>query len=156
VLAALLRLEPPSYPKRRPGISIRLPWQLCSSSVPGVAAAPLAQLTRLWTPACLRACELLDPVCVVIVLTWHANSCIADPEMVIKLIYPIDKTDLDMLRGLFQPFLRAGDLARVTPSRLVRAEVDLVAADGMCGQHSLPLILYGVFPVSPPGVHWMW
>jgi hypothetical protein len=80
-----------------------------------------------------------------IVMTWHSaflESLV--PKWMIKVIYPIDKTDLDMLR--FTHFLA---LALIV-SRYVPRHWPVLASKWlrpmvMCGQHSLPIFCFGVF-----------
>ncbi|KJC40548.1 membrane protein [Bradyrhizobium sp. LTSP849] len=89
----------------------------------------------------------------VIVMTWHSaflESLI--PSWLIKVIYPIDKTDLDMFR--FFHFLALvviitrylhRDWSGLN-SRWLRPLI-------LCGQHSLPLFCLGVFLSF--GAHWI-
>src|SRR6201997_4447178 len=89
----------------------------------------------------------------VIVMTWHSayiESLI--PKWLIKVIYPIDKTDLDMFR--FTHFLA---LALVITRYLHRDWAGLksnwLRPLVLCGQHSLPLFCLGVFLSF--GAHWI-
>ena len=89
----------------------------------------------------------------VIVMTWQSaflESLI--PKWLIKIIYPIDKTDLDMLR--FTHFLA---LAVIVSRYLSRDWAGLrsnwLRPLVLCGQHSLPLFCLGVFLSF--GVHWI-
>lgn len=80
-----------------------------------------------------------------IVMTWHApllESLV--PKSLIKAIYPIDKTDLDVLR-LTHFLALAVVVVRFVPrdwppltSRLLRPLI-------LCGQHSLPIFCLGIF-----------
>ena len=88
-----------------------------------------------------------------IVMTWHAHlleSLI--PKWMIKAIYPIDKTDLDMLR--FTHFLALAvwcrDMSRATGGRSRQLAA---SAQVLCGQHSLPIFCLGVFLSF--GAHWI-
>ena len=74
------------------------------------------------------------------------------PKWMIKLIYPIDKTDLDMLR--FTHFLA---LALIV-SRYFPRKSEILASKWLrpmilCGQHSLPIFCFGVFLSF--GAHWI-
>jgi hypothetical protein len=70
-----------------------------------------------------------------IVMTWHIAALDAlVPKWMIKIIYPIDKTDLDMFR--FTHFL-AHDWAPLK-FKWLRPAI-------MCGRHSLPIFCFGVF-----------
>jgi len=89
----------------------------------------------------------------IIVMTWHSaflESLI--PKWLIKMIYPIDKTDLDMLR--FSHFCA---LALVISRYLSRDWAGLrsnwLRPLVLCGQHSLPLFCLGVFLSF--GAHWI-
>ncbi len=80
-----------------------------------------------------------------IVMTWHSaflESLV--PKWMIKLIYPIDKTDLDMLR--FTHFLAlALVVARYFPRKSEILTSKWLRPMVLCGQHSLPLFCFGVF-----------
>jgi len=89
----------------------------------------------------------------VIVMTWHSaflESLI--PKWMIKAIYPIDKTDLDMLR--FTHFLA---LALVVTRYLPRDWAPLKSKWArpliLCGQHSLAIFCLSVFLSF--GAHWI-
>src|SRR5580692_12320935 len=89
----------------------------------------------------------------VIVMTWHSDflgSLI--PKWMIKAIYPIDKTDLDMLR-----FTHFCALAFIVSRYLHRDWNGLksiwLRPLVLCGQHSLPLFCLGVFLSF--GAHWV-
>jgi hypothetical protein len=88
-----------------------------------------------------------------IVMTWHVPFLDAlVPKWMIKAIYPIDKTDLDMLR--FTHFLA---LALVVWRYLPRDWAPLSSRWFrpliLCGQHSLPIFCFGVFLSF--GAHWI-
>src|SRR6266567_6018946 len=89
----------------------------------------------------------------VIVMTWHSaflESLI--PKWMIKAIYPIDKTDLDMLR--FTHFLALALLvARYFPRRSEILSSKWLRPLILCGQHSLPIFCFGVFLSF--GAHWI-
>ena len=88
-----------------------------------------------------------------IVMTWHIAFLDAMvPKWMIKAIYPIDKTDLDMLR--FTHFLA---LALIV-SRYFPRKSEILASKWLrpmilCGQHSLPIFCFGVFLSF--GAHWI-
>jgi hypothetical protein len=88
-----------------------------------------------------------------IVMTWHSaflESLV--PKWMIKLIYPIDKTDLDMLR--FTHFLAlALVVARYFPRKSEILASKWLRPMVLCGQHSLPLFCFGVFLSF--GAHWI-
>jgi hypothetical protein len=88
-----------------------------------------------------------------IVMTWHIPFLDAMvPKWMIKAIYPIDKTDLDMLR--FTHFLAlALVVARFFPHKSEILTSKWLHPMVLCGQHSLPLFCFGVFLSF--GAHWI-
>jgi hypothetical protein len=88
-----------------------------------------------------------------IVMTWHSaflESLV--PKWMIKLIYPIDKTDLDMLR--FTHFLALALIAtRYLPRNWAPLTSKWLRPVILCGQHSLPIFCFGVFLSF--GAHWI-
>src|SRR3984893_3160040 len=88
-----------------------------------------------------------------IVMTWHSaflESLV--PKWMIKVIYPIDKTDLDMLR--FTHFLAlALVVTRYFPRKSEILSSKWLRPMVLCGQHSLPLFCFGVFLSF--GAHWI-
>ena len=88
-----------------------------------------------------------------IVMTWHVAFLDAMvPKWMIKLIYPIDKTDLDMLR--FTHFLAlALIVSRYVPRHWAPLTSKWLRPMVMCGQHSLPIFCFGVFLSF--GAHWV-
>ena len=88
-----------------------------------------------------------------IVMTWHSDflgSLI--PKWMIKVIYPIDKSDLDMLR--FTHFLAlAVVVARYIPRHWGPLTSHWLRPLVLCGQHSLPNFCLGVFLSF--GVHYI-
>ena len=88
-----------------------------------------------------------------IVMTWHSaflESLV--PKWMIKAIYPIDKTDLDMLR--FTHFLAlAVVVTRYLPRDWKPLTSKWLRPLILCGQHSLPIFCIGVFLSF--GAHWI-
>jgi hypothetical protein len=88
-----------------------------------------------------------------IVMTWHSaflESLI--PKWMIKAIYPIDKTDLDMLR--FTHFLAlALVVSRYVPHNWPLLNSKWAYPLKLCGRHSLPIFCIGVFLSF--GAHWV-
>jgi hypothetical protein len=80
-----------------------------------------------------------------IVMTWHVAFLDAMvPKWLIKIIYPIDKTDLDMLR--FTHFLAlALIVSRYVPHDWAPLRSGWLRPAIMCGRHSLPIFCFGVF-----------
>ena len=80
-----------------------------------------------------------------IVMTWHLPFLDAMmPKWLIKAIYPIDKTDLDMLR-LTHFLALALVVSRFFPRRSEILTSKWLRPLVLCGQHSLPLFCFGVF-----------
>jgi hypothetical protein len=88
-----------------------------------------------------------------IVMTWHIAFLEAlVPKWMIKAIYPIDKTDLDMLR--FTHFLAlAVVVTRYLPRNWAPLTSKWLRPLILCGQHSLPIFCFGVFLSF--GAHWI-
>jgi hypothetical protein len=80
-----------------------------------------------------------------IVMSWHIAFLDAMvPKWMIKLIYPIDKTDLDMLR--FTHFLAiALIVSRYIPHDWAALKYRWLQPVIMCGRHSLAIFCFGVF-----------
>ena len=80
-----------------------------------------------------------------IVMTWHVAVLDAlVPKWMIKIIYPIDKTDLDMFR--FTHFLAlALIVSRYVPHDWAPLKSKWLRPAIMCGRHSLPIFCFGVF-----------
>ena len=80
-----------------------------------------------------------------IVMTWHVAALDAlVPKWMIKIIYPIDKTDLDMFR--FTHFLAlALIVSRYVPHDWAPLKFKWLRPAIMCGRHSLPIFCFGVF-----------
>jgi hypothetical protein len=88
-----------------------------------------------------------------IVMTWHSaflESLI--PKWMIKAIYPIDKTDLDMLR-LTHFLALAVVVTRYLPRNWAPLTSKWLRPLILCGQHSLPIFCIGVFLSF--GAHWI-
>ncbi|WP_298257952.1 OpgC domain-containing protein [Bradyrhizobium sp.] len=80
-----------------------------------------------------------------IVMTWHhATLGTWIPAWLGKIIYPIDKTNLDMLR--FTHFLAiALIVSRYVPHGWAVLNQRWLRPVILCGQHSLPIFCFGVF-----------
>ncbi len=80
-----------------------------------------------------------------IVMSWHIPVLDAMvPKWMIKLLYPIDKTDLDMLR--FTHFLAiALIVSRYVPRDWSALTSKWLRPVILCGQHSLAIFCFGVF-----------
>ena len=113
--------------------------------------------TRIWSIIQSRAVFTVAIAWILfallIVMTWHSTfleSLI--PKWMIKAIYPIDKTDLDMLR--FTHFLAlAVVVSRYIPRHWGPLTSNWLRPLVVCGQHSLPIFCLGVFLSF--GAHWI-
>ena len=112
---------------------------------------------KLWPIIQSRAAPILAGLWIafafLIVMTWHLPFLDAMvPKWMIKVIYPIDKTDLDMLR--LTHFLAVALLvARYFPRKAEILSSKWLRPMILCGQHSLPLFCFGVFLSF--GAHWI-
>jgi hypothetical protein len=88
-----------------------------------------------------------------VVMSWHwAILGVWIPPWLTKIIYPIDKTDLDMFR--FLHFLAlALIVSRYVPNNWSALTSKWLRPMVMCGQHSLPIFCFGVFLSF--GAHWI-
>jgi hypothetical protein len=99
----------------------------------------------LWSPIALAVASAWLLFALIIVMTWHAAWLEAlIPAWMIKAIYPIDKTDLDVLR-----FTHSLALAIVVtyfvPPNWAALRTMWVRPLILCGQNSLPIFCIGVF-----------
>jgi hypothetical protein len=80
-----------------------------------------------------------------IVMSWHIPLLDAMvPKWMIKVLYPIDKTDLDMLR--FTHFLAVALIvSRYVPRDWSALTSKWLRPLILCGQHSLAIFCFGVF-----------
>ena len=80
-----------------------------------------------------------------VVMSWHFAILGAwIPAWLNKIIYPIDKTDLDMFR--FTHFLAfALIVSRYVPHDWAPLKFKWLRPAIMCGRHSLPIFCFGVF-----------
>jgi len=101
--------------------------------------------SAVWSRAALVIAVAWLGFAFLIVMTWHIPPLGAlVPKWMIKAIYPIDKTDLDMLR--FTHFLALATLvARFVPHRWVHLKARWAYPLILCGRHSLPIFCVGVF-----------
>jgi hypothetical protein len=113
--------------------------------------------SKIWFIVQSRAAQALAAAwmlfALLIVMTWHSSFLESlVPKWMMKAIYPIDKTDLDMLR--FTHFLALALLvARYFPRRAEILDSKWLRPLIMCGRHSLPIFCVGVFLSF--GAHWV-
>ena len=154
VLARYFDWNLPSYPNGATWYFNPFAWQLLFFFAAWCGRGAGAQFKRLLRSRVVFAVAIAWILfAFVIVMTWHSaylGSLV--PKGLIKVIYPIDKTDLDMFR--FTHFLA---LALVITRYLHRDWAGLksnwLRPLVLCGQHSLPLFCLGVFLSF--GAHWI-
>ena len=154
VLARYFDWNLPSYPKGTSWYFNPFCWQLIFFFGAWCGMGAIGQLKELLKSRIVYAIAVAWLLfAFVIVMTWHSaflESLI--PKWMIKRIYPIDKTDLDMLR-----FTHFCALAFIGSRYLNRDWKGLrsvwLRPLVLCGQHSLPLFCLGVFLSF--GAHWV-
>jgi len=154
VLARYFDWNLPSYPKGTTWYFNPFAWQLMFFFGAWCGCGAVAQISKFLQSRLVFGIAIAWILfALVIVSTWHSafmESLI--PKWLLKLIYPIDKTDLDMLR--FSHFCA---LAVIVSRYLHRDWAGLksiwLRPLVLCGQHSLPLFCLGVFLSF--GVHWI-
>ena len=129
-------------------------WQLLFVFAAWCGSGEIATYSKwVWSKTALTIAAAWILFAFFIVMTWHSaflESLI--PKWMIKAIYPIDKTDLDMLR--FTHFLALALLvARYFPRRAEILGSKWLRPLILCGQHSLPIFCFGVFLSF--GAHWI-
>ncbi|MBI3699844.1 MAG: OpgC domain-containing protein [Afipia sp.] len=154
ILARIFDWNLPSYPPGTTWYFNPFAWQLMFVFA---AWCGTGGVTKIWPIVESRIAQAIAVAWIafslVIVMTWHIPMLEAMiPKWMIKAIYPIDKTDLDMLR--FTHFLAVALLvARYFPRRSEILGSKWLYPLVLCGQHSLPLFCFGVFLSF--GSHWI-
>src|SRR5215813_7424522 len=121
-------------------------WQLMFVVAAWCGAGHIETIAGVvWSKAAMWIAAAWIAFAFLIVMTWHVHALEAlIPKWMIKLIYPIDKTDLDMLR--FTHFLALATIV----SYFVSHDWKPLTSKWLhplilCGRHSLPLFCLGVF-----------
>ena len=129
-------------------------WQLLFVFAAWCGVGGLAKIESLIrSPAALALAFAWLAFAFLIVMTWHAPWLEAMvPKWMIKAIYPIDKTDLDLLR-LTHFLALATVVTRYFPRKDSLLASKFLRPLIMCGQHSLPIFCFGVFLSF--GAHWI-
>jgi hypothetical protein len=144
----------PSYPAGTHWYFNPFAWQLLFFFAAWCGAGGIRQLEGLIRS---RAAQLVAAAWLlfglVIVMTWHIPALEAViPKWMIKAIYPIDKTDLDLLR--LTHFLALALLvSRYFPRRDAILQSVWLRPLILCGQHSLPVFCFGV--LLSFSAHWI-
>lgn len=129
-------------------------WQLMFVFAAWCGVGGVAKLQGLIQSRVVLAVALAWIVfALLIVMTWHSGFLESlVPKWMMKVIYPIDKTDLDMLR--FTHFLAlAVVVVRYIPRNWAPLTSRWTRPLILCGQHSLPIFCFGVFLSF--GAHWI-
>jgi hypothetical protein len=136
----------PGYPDDKVWYFNPMAWQVVfySGAVLAVVAPRLAILDRWWrTVSALAVLYLLFAA--FIALSWHYNSLERlIPDWVARQIYPIDKTNLDILR--FIHFMAVAWLIRLMVSpNAPFLKWRVFQPIRRCGEHSLQIFCLGTF-----------
>ena len=129
-------------------------WQLLFVFAAWCGLGEIANYSKwVWSKTALTIAAAWVLFAFIIVMTWHSaflESLI--PKWMIKAIYPIDKTDLDMLR--FTHFLALATFVTLFVSRKWKPLNSIwLRPMILCGQHSLPIFCIGV--LLSFSAHWI-
>lgn len=136
----------PAYPDGKVWYFNPMAWQVVfyTGAVLAVLAHRLAILDR-WKRSTAAMATAYLAFAAFIAFSWHYNSLAGlIPDWIARQIYPIDKTNLDMLR--FIHFLAMAWLVRLA----VRPNAQFLTWRVLepirrCGEHSLPIFCLGTF-----------
>lgn len=146
LLSRIFNLNVASYPPGTVWYFNPFCWQLMFTVGAWCGIGGFNKIANIaWSKPVMTLCALWIAFSFVIVMTWHVPFLEAMvPKWMIKLIYPIDKTDLDMLR--FTHFLALAIIvSRFIPRDWKPLKFKWLRPAILCGQHSLPLFCFGVF-----------
>ena len=136
----------PGYPDDKVWFFNPMAWQVVfySGAVLAVVAPDLAVLDRWWRTVAVLAIAYLA-FAAVIALSWQYNSLERlIPDWIARQIYPIDKTNLDILR--FVHFLAIAWLVRLAVRPNARfLKWRILEPIHRCGEHSLQIFCLGTF-----------
>jgi len=154
VLARYFDWNLPSYPAGATWYFNPFAWQLLFFFAAWCGRSGGAQIKQLHHSRAVLGVRLgWILFAFVIAMSWHSaflESFI--PKWLFKVIYPIDKTDLDMFR--FTHFLAfALIISRYLHQDWAGLQSKWLRPLILCGQHSLPLFCLGVFLSF--GAHWI-
>jgi hypothetical protein len=154
VLARLFDWNLPSYPPGTTWYFNPFAWQLMFFFAAWCAVGGAEKYWHLIQSRVVFAISLAwIAFGFLIVMTWHSDFLASlIPKWMMKAIYPIDKTDLDMLR--FTHFLAvAVVVSRYVPPKWGPLTAKWTYPLRLCGRHSLPIFCIGVFLSF--GAHWI-
>lgn len=136
----------PSYPPGTTWYFNPFCWQLLFVFAAWCGNGGFAQIAQLvWSRAVMGLAVAWLVFAFLIVMTWHLPALAAlVPKWMIKVIYPIDKTDLDLFR-LTHFLALATWVSYLVPRDWPQLKARWTAPMRLCGRHSLPLFCLGVF-----------
>ena len=144
----------PSYPKGATWYFNPFAWQLLFFFGAWCGCGGVAQISKFVQSRIVFSIAIAwIAFAFFIVMTWH-SALLASlvPQWLIKMIYPIDKTNLDMLQ-LTHFFALIAMISRYLKRDWGGLKSNLLSPLVLCGQHSLPLFCLGVFLSF--GAHWI-
>ncbi|MDN3277821.1 OpgC domain-containing protein [Frankia sp. RB7] len=121
-------------------------WQLMFVVAAWCGIGQIEKIAKwVWSKPVMGLAAAWIAFALLIVMTWHVHALEAlIPKWMIKAIYPIDKTDLDMLR--FTHFLALGIwVTYFVPRHWKALHLKWLRPVILCGQHSLPIFCLSVF-----------
>ena len=154
VLARYFDWNLPSYPKGATWHFNPFAWQLLFFFGAWCGCGGVAQISKFVQSRIVFSIAIAwIAFAFFIVMTWH-SALLASlvPQWLIKMIYPIDKTNLDMLQ-LTHFFALIAMISRYLKRDWGGLKSNLLSPLVLCGQHSLPLFCLGVFLSF--GAHWI-
>ena len=121
-------------------------WQLLFVFAAWCGSGGFARIARfVWSGAVMWLALAWLVFAFLIVMTWHLPTLAAlVPKWMIKVIYPIDKTDLDLFR-LTHFFALAIWVSYFVPRDWAPLKARWTFPMRLCGRHSLPIFCLGVF-----------
>jgi hypothetical protein len=121
-------------------------WQLMFVFAAWCGVGQIGKIAKwVWSKTVMGLAAAWVAFAFLIVMTWHIPALEAlIPKWMIKAIYPIDKTDLDMLR--FTHFLALAIwVTYFIPRHWKALHLKWLRPVILCGQHSLPIFCLSVF-----------
>ena len=140
VLARYFDWNLPSYPKGATWYFNPFAWRLLFFFGAWCGCGGVAQISKFVQSRIVFSIAIAwIAFAFFIVMTWH-SALLASlvPQWLIKMIYPIDKTNLDMLR-LTHFFALVVMISRYLKRDWGGLKSNLLSPLVLCGQHSLPL-----------------
>lgn len=146
VLSRLFDWNIASYPPGTTWYFNPFCWQLMFVTAAWCGVGQVGKIAKwVWSPPVMAIALAWIAFSLVIVMSWHVHAIEAlIPKWLIKVIYPIDKTDLDMLR--FTHFLALATwVTYFIPLKWRTLSPKWLYPVILCGKHSLPIFCLGVF-----------